>query len=143
MNIMPDNYLRPRRHTAKIQMLVDSLLNGRGDSDPGLRRAVELRVAAHSSRLSEGDGRLPAELASYVDKIAWHAQKLSLAPDQVQSTDIDVLRAEGLSDAAIEDAIHVTVLFNIMDRIADSLGFEIPSAEGFARVAEVLLKRGY
>lgn len=94
MNIMPDNYLRPRRHTAKIQMLVDSLLNGRGDSDPGLRRAVELRVAAHSSRLSEGDGRLPAELASYVDKIAWHAQKLT-------AEDIKVLRDAGFSEDAI------------------------------------------
>jgi alkylhydroperoxidase family enzyme len=70
-------------------------------------------------------------------------EKLTLTPHQVESGDIDALRADGLSDEAIEDAIHVTVLFNIMDRIADSLGFEIPSAEGFARVADVLLKRGY
>lgn len=70
-------------------------------------------------------------------------EKLTLTPAQVESNDIDALRAEGLSDAAIEDAIHVTVLFNIIDRIADSLGFEIPSASGFASMAEVLLKRGY
>ncbi len=56
---------------------------------------------------------------------------------------MEPLRAEGLSDAAIEDAIHVTVLFNIIDRIADSLGFAIPSAKSFANMAEVLLKRGY
>lgn len=70
-------------------------------------------------------------------------EKLTLTPDQIESGDIDALRAEGLSDEAIEDAIHVTVLFNIMDRIADSLGFEIPTAEGFARAADVMLKRGY
>ena len=70
-------------------------------------------------------------------------EKLTLTPDQIESGDIDALRAEGLSEEAIEDAIHVTVLFNIMDRIADSLGFEIPTAEGFARAADVLLKRGY
>jgi uncharacterized peroxidase-related enzyme len=70
-------------------------------------------------------------------------EKLTLTPDQIEPGDIDALRAEGLSDEAIEDAIHVTVLFNIMDRIADSLGFEIPTAEGFARAADVLLKRGY
>jgi uncharacterized peroxidase-related enzyme len=70
-------------------------------------------------------------------------EKLTLTPDQIESGDIDALRAIGLSDEAIEDAIHVTVLFNIMDRIADSLGFEIPTAEGFARAADVLLKRGY
>ncbi len=70
-------------------------------------------------------------------------EKLTLTPDQIESGDIDALRAEGLSDEAIEDAIHVTVLFNILDRIADSLGFEIPTAQGFARAADVLLKRGY
>ena len=70
-------------------------------------------------------------------------EKLTLTPDQIESADIDALRAEGLSDEAIEDAIHVTVLFNILDRIADSLGFEIPTAQGFARAADVLLKRGY
>ncbi len=70
-------------------------------------------------------------------------EKLTLRPDRIESADIDALRADGLSDEAIEDAIHVTVLFNIMDRIADSLGFEIPTAEGFARAAGVLLKRGY
>ena len=70
-------------------------------------------------------------------------EKLTLTPDQIESGDIDALRTEGLSEEAIEDAIHVTVLFNIMDRIADSLGFEIPTAKGFARAAGVLLKRGY
>ena len=70
-------------------------------------------------------------------------EKLTLTPNQVGSKDIDALRAEGLSEEAIEDAIHVTVAFNIMDRIADSLGFEIPTSSGFASMAEVLLKRGY
>ncbi|MBW2516353.1 MAG: hypothetical protein JRE88_06185 [Deltaproteobacteria bacterium] len=70
-------------------------------------------------------------------------EKLTLKPDQVDASDMDALRAQGLSDAAIEDAIHVTVLFNIIDRIADALGFDIPSPKGFASMAEVLLKRGY
>ncbi len=70
-------------------------------------------------------------------------EKLTLRPDDVNSGDIDALRAEDLSDAAIEDAIHVTVLFSIIDRIADALGFAIPSESGFANMAEVLLKRGY
>jgi uncharacterized peroxidase-related enzyme len=70
-------------------------------------------------------------------------EKLTLTPDRVGPGDIAALRAEGLSDEAIEDAIHVTALFNVMDRIADSLGFEIPSAKGFARAAGILLKRGY
>lgn len=48
-----------------------------------------------------------------------------------------------MSDAAIEDAIHATVLFNIYDRMADTLEFDIPDAGGFAQGARMLLKRGY
>ena len=70
-------------------------------------------------------------------------EKLTLTPGQVESSDMDALRAEGLGDTAIEDVIHVTVAFNIIDRIADSLGFAIPTAKSFARAADVLLKRGY
>jgi alkylhydroperoxidase family enzyme len=70
-------------------------------------------------------------------------EKLTPTPEQVEPKDIEALRDEGLSDEAIEDAIHVTALFNIIDRIADSLGFEIPTAKSFARAAGFLLKRGY
>jgi alkylhydroperoxidase family enzyme len=70
-------------------------------------------------------------------------EKLTLAPDGVSADDIAVLRRTGLSDAAIEDAIHVTALFSIYDRMADALGFDIPGPEGFARSATTLLQRGY
>lgn len=70
-------------------------------------------------------------------------EKLTLTPAEIKPEDMAALRAEGISDAAIEDAIHVTVAFNIIDRIADALGFEIPTSKGFANMADVLLKRGY
>jgi alkylhydroperoxidase family enzyme len=70
-------------------------------------------------------------------------ERLTLEPDRVGAGDIAPLRAAGLSDAAIEDAIHVTVLFNIYDRVADTLEFDIPGPESFAQGADMLLKRGY
>jgi alkylhydroperoxidase family enzyme len=70
-------------------------------------------------------------------------EKLTLTPGKIGNEDIEALRAEGVRDEAIEDVIHVAVAFNIIDRIADSLGFEIPTSSGFANMAEVLLKRGY
>lgn len=48
-----------------------------------------------------------------------------------------------MSDAAVEDAIHVAVLFNIYDRLADTLNFHVPGPESFATGARTLLKRGY
>jgi alkylhydroperoxidase family enzyme len=69
--------------------------------------------------------------------------KLTLEPAAVTAGDVVPLRARGLSDAAIEDAIHVAVLFNVYDRMADTLGFDVPGPESFAHGAKVLLTRGY
>lgn len=70
-------------------------------------------------------------------------QKLTLEPEQVHAADIAALRSAGLSDAAIEDAVHACVLFNIYDRMADSLSFYVPDERGFAFSARMLLRYGY
>lgn len=70
-------------------------------------------------------------------------EKLTLDPAAVTPADISPMRAQGLSDAAIEDAIHVCTLFSIYDRLADSFEFDIPDEHGFAMSATMLLKRGY
>jgi len=69
--------------------------------------------------------------------------KLTLEPAAVTAGDVAPLRAQGLSDAAIEDAIHVAVLFNMYDRMADTLGFDVPGPKSFAHGAKALLTRGY
>jgi len=70
-------------------------------------------------------------------------EKLTLEPSAVTAGDVVPLRALGLSDAAIEDAIHVAALFNIYDRMADTLNFDVPGPDSFAYGAKVLLTRGY
>lgn len=70
-------------------------------------------------------------------------EQLTLRPATLTPQDVAPLRARGLNDAAIEDAIHVAVLFNMYDRMADTLGFEVPGPESFAHSAKVLLTRGY
>ena len=70
-------------------------------------------------------------------------EKLTLHPNEVSADDVAPLRREGLSDAAIEEAIQVCVLFNIYDRLADSFEFAIPDQEGFNASGRFLLSRGY
>lgn len=70
-------------------------------------------------------------------------EKITLAPSEVGPEDITPLRAAGVSEQAIEDALVVCALFNIIDRMADSLDVAIPSAHGFARTGERLLEHGY
>jgi alkylhydroperoxidase family enzyme len=70
-------------------------------------------------------------------------EKLAREPAAVTSADIVPLREAGLTDPMIEDAIHVSAQFHISTRLADTFEFDIPSAEGFAQGAVMLLKRGY
>ena len=70
-------------------------------------------------------------------------EKLTLAPAEVGPADVKPLRAAGVTDEAVEDAIHVCVLFNIYDRLADSLSFHLPGPEGYAASGRSLMKRGY
>jgi uncharacterized peroxidase-related enzyme len=70
-------------------------------------------------------------------------EKLTMSPDAVTGKDVAPLRVLGLSDAAIEDAIHVCTLFNVYVRLADAFEFHIPDEFGFEQGATSLLKRGY
>jgi uncharacterized peroxidase-related enzyme len=70
-------------------------------------------------------------------------EKLTLAPTDVGPDDIAPLRAAGVSDRAVEEAIYVCALFNIVDRIADALGFVPSSKEGLKWASRFLLRLGY
>ncbi len=70
-------------------------------------------------------------------------EKLTLTPGVIVQDDVTPMRAAGVSDQAIEDAIYVCTYFNIIDRVADSLDFEVLSAETFAQRAGNFLKEGY
>ena len=54
-----------------------------------------------------------------------------------------MVMATGVSREALVDAIHVAALFNMIVRLADSLGWDVPPAESFAARAEQMLANGY
>ena len=70
-------------------------------------------------------------------------EKLTLRPGEMTREDADAVRAAGVRDDALIDAIHVAALFNMIVRIADSLGFEVPPYESFQARADSMLNSGY
>lgn len=70
-------------------------------------------------------------------------EKLTRTPMAVTSADLAPVRAVGVTDQAIEDAIYICTAFNLIDRVADSFGFAVPLDDTFAINAKTLLKRGY
>jgi alkylhydroperoxidase family enzyme len=70
-------------------------------------------------------------------------EKVTLTPAEVTPDDMLPLFASGISPQAIEDALVVGALFNIIDRMADSLDVAIPTREEFTETGERLLQHGY
>jgi alkylhydroperoxidase family enzyme len=70
-------------------------------------------------------------------------RKLTVQPATVVPSDVRVLREAGVSEEAIADAIHVCALFDLINRVADSLGVEYLTPEKFERGAALVLAEGY
>jgi alkylhydroperoxidase family enzyme len=70
-------------------------------------------------------------------------EKLTLTPEAVTPADVVPLRAAGLGDRAIEQAIYVCFLFCTIDRIADAFDFLLPDARSLKWTARILLGPGY
>ena len=70
-------------------------------------------------------------------------ETLTLRPGELGPDDADAVRAAGISDEAIVDAIHVAALFNMITRMADSLGWDVPEYESFLARADRMLADGY
>jgi alkylhydroperoxidase family enzyme len=70
-------------------------------------------------------------------------EKLTLNPDELCGADAEAVRAEGVATDALVDAIHIAAFFNMIVRIADSLGFDVPPAEALLARAEWRLTSSY
>ena len=70
-------------------------------------------------------------------------KKVTLSPTEVRPEDLDPLLAAGVSKAKLLDALYVAFSFNIYDRLADTLGWELPASDWYPKAAKRLLSRGY
>jgi alkylhydroperoxidase family enzyme len=70
-------------------------------------------------------------------------RKLTLAPEEVDADDLRAILHAGVTEDAAIDAIYVCFAFNLIDRVADALGFDLMDDEGYRRGARNLLRFGY
>jgi alkylhydroperoxidase family enzyme len=82
---------------------------------------------------------LRAELAATLRFL----EKLTLRPDELVAADADAVRAAGVSTEALRDAATVCSLFNMIVRLADSLGWDVPAPEALRLRAPAMLEGGY
>ncbi len=92
----------------------------------------QIRDNYKTARISE---KLRATLA-LLETFTLHPDKMS--PDKVRA-----VMAHGVSRDAIRDAFYVAFLFNTYDRLADTLGWELPDRAYYLKAGQRLLNHGY
>jgi len=70
-------------------------------------------------------------------------ETFTMRPDAIGPSDIRAALATGVTREMIRDAFYVAFLFNTYDRLADTLGWELPDKPYYAKAGKFLLKKGY
>lgn len=70
-------------------------------------------------------------------------EKLTLRPEELGPDDVASVRSAGVSDRALRDASTVCALFSMIVRLADSLGWDVPTWDRLLARAPAMLEGGY
>jgi uncharacterized peroxidase-related enzyme len=153
---------RPEFFGRALSRAVREALRGPSEWTPGERELL----AAHVSRLNEcpfcqsihsQTARLGMQLDSEPDLAEWQSGSfgpkvtasmellaaVARRPTEVSKADIDRVRAAGVSDSAIEDALRVAFLFNVLNRLANALDYSYGTEASRLRQAGALHRFGY
>ena len=70
-------------------------------------------------------------------------ETFTLHPEQMSPDKVRAVMNAGVSKDAIRDAFYVAYLFNTYDRLADTLGWELPDRSYYLKAGQRLLHHGY
>jgi len=110
---------------ADIHSRTTRLLSGR-DVDPAAPSSLD-------------DVQLTAQEAATIRLL----EQVTQDPDGLTSADVDAVRAAGVSDDAIADALVVCFLFNLINRCVDAFGCGWDSDRHREQGAKALIRFGY
>jgi hypothetical protein len=68
---------------------------------------------------------------------------LTLRPDELTEEDAETAYTAGVSQDGLRDAATICALFNMITRLADSLGWDVPDLDRLASRAPAMLEGGY
>jgi alkylhydroperoxidase family enzyme len=70
-------------------------------------------------------------------------ETFTLRHEELGARDVRAALDAGVTRDAIRDAFYVAFLFNTYDRLADTLGWELPEDRFYVKSGQFLLKKGY
>jgi len=70
-------------------------------------------------------------------------ETLTLHSEQLDANRVREVLDAGVTREQIRDAFYVAFLFNTYDRLADTLGWQLPDPRYYVKAGQFLLKKGY
>ena len=70
-------------------------------------------------------------------------ETFTLHPEQLDASRIRAALDAGVTREQVRDAFYVAFLFNTYDRLADTLGWQLPDPRYYIKAGQFLLKKGY
>ena len=70
-------------------------------------------------------------------------ETFTLRPEELSAEAVRAVLNAGVTREAVRDAFYVAFLFNTYDRLADTLGWELPDERYYAKAGRFLLEKGY
>ena len=70
-------------------------------------------------------------------------ETMTLRHQQLDASHVREVLARGVSADAVRDAFYVAFLFNTYDRLADTLGWELPGDRFYRKSGQFLLRKVY
>ena len=70
-------------------------------------------------------------------------ERITTEPDAVSADDVEAVRAAGITDDAIVDALYVAFMFNLINRLVNAFGCSWATEEERLQLAQGLHRLGY
>jgi alkylhydroperoxidase family enzyme len=70
-------------------------------------------------------------------------ERFTLHSEQLDANRVREVLDAGVTREQIRDAFYVAFLFNTYDRLADTLGWQLPGPRYYTKAGKFLLKKGY
>lgn len=110
------------RRLAEMIATVASVANGSGFGGPAHARQLAQITGDDAFAESLLEDYTRADLSNQERVLLDYVWKLSRAPGEMSSSDLEALRAQGWTDPQIVATVHVTAFFAYMNRVAEAFG---------------------